>query len=353
MSLKQNRIATACQEKSIGLTKQPYLFRSYHHSPPQLDDPLHRKRKFNHDNFPIWKVARATSAAPTYFKSVKLIENNDDEYKYIDGGWGCNNPTEEVYRSIKQLNDNDSNAISMIVSIGTGEVEVDEGRKLLNRLTSKLYFKYVNSALKLATDSETTHHNVIGHTRDHNIPYFRLNVKKNLGNMKLDAFHGKDGRETLMKIQEATNMWLTIPEAIQAIRDSAQKLVDIRRRRAHYQGPSAVDLPPSGPPPAELPSTGPSPTGLTATGPSPSTPSPSGSPPESSQADTDWRDRLFLWERFVHGVAYRCRDRRDCRAADNDTWTREGLRSHLIRYHGHEARTLKLENKLDAWKIFL
>ena len=296
-----------------------------------------------------------SSAAPTYFKSFKMIENNDGKYKYIDGGWGCNNPTLEVYRSVKQLNDNDSNTIGMIVSIGTGEAELDEGRKVLKRFASKLYYNYVNAALKLTTDSEATHLNVLSDTRDHKIPYFRLNVQRNLGNMKLDAFHGKGGRETLTKIQEATDTWLASPDAKELIECSAQKLVNIRRRRAHHQEPSQAESVPSGPPPTERPLTGLSLNVLSPTGPSPYKPSLPGSMhtiSPSDQANNDWRDRLFLWERFVHGVEYRCQDRRVCKAEDNDSWSRDGLRSHLVKCHGHAIQSLELEAKLDASKIF-
>jgi len=38
-------------------------------------------------DYKIWEAARATSAAPTYFPRIKL-----DEYEYVDGGVGFNNP---------------------------------------------------------------------------------------------------------------------------------------------------------------------------------------------------------------------------------------------------------------------
>lgn len=38
------------------------------------------------DNYKIWEVGRATSAAPTYFKTVRL-EEEDEKSEYIDGMW--------------------------------------------------------------------------------------------------------------------------------------------------------------------------------------------------------------------------------------------------------------------------
>ena len=39
----------------------------------------------------IWEAARATSAAPTFFKPIVI-----DDVLYGDGGTGWNNPTEEA-----------------------------------------------------------------------------------------------------------------------------------------------------------------------------------------------------------------------------------------------------------------
>lgn len=36
------------------------------------------------DNYKIWEVGRATSAAPTYFKAARL-EEEDEKSEYIDG----------------------------------------------------------------------------------------------------------------------------------------------------------------------------------------------------------------------------------------------------------------------------
>jgi patatin-like phospholipase/acyl hydrolase len=55
-----------------------YIFRTAHH------EGLRRDYKV-----PAWKVAQATSAAPTYFPSVRTI----DSTRLIDGGVWANNPT--------------------------------------------------------------------------------------------------------------------------------------------------------------------------------------------------------------------------------------------------------------------
>ena len=48
-------------------------------------------------------MARATSAASSYFQSVTLDED-DPKLHFIDGGLGANNPSVEAWNSVKQLN---------------------------------------------------------------------------------------------------------------------------------------------------------------------------------------------------------------------------------------------------------
>lgn len=73
-----------------------------------------------HD-FPMKKVARATSAAPTYFEPLKLeINDLTDYYALIDGGVFANNPAMCAYVQAK-INYPDANDF-LIVSIGTGEL---------------------------------------------------------------------------------------------------------------------------------------------------------------------------------------------------------------------------------------
>lgn len=75
----------------------------------------------NSDNFLMKKVARATSAAPTYFEPLKL-ETADltDYYALIDGGVFANNPGLCAY---VQARTNFPDATDfLVVSIGTGEL---------------------------------------------------------------------------------------------------------------------------------------------------------------------------------------------------------------------------------------
>src|SRR5260370_41600024 len=71
-----------------------------------------------HPDCKIWQAARATSAAPTFFKRVEIGMGQP----FIDGGLGHNNPSSLVLEEAKRLFD--ARQIGCLVSIGTGQGEI-------------------------------------------------------------------------------------------------------------------------------------------------------------------------------------------------------------------------------------
>jgi patatin-like phospholipase/acyl hydrolase len=72
-------------------------------------------------DFPMWEVARATSAAPTYFEPAKLLaEDALGYYALVDGGVFANNPAMCAYVEARALHPNESEFL--IVSLGTGQL---------------------------------------------------------------------------------------------------------------------------------------------------------------------------------------------------------------------------------------
>jgi patatin-like phospholipase/acyl hydrolase len=76
-------------------------------------------------DFPMTQVARATSAAPTYFEPAKVeAEDPVDYYALVDGGVFANNPAMCVYveaRRILEAEDSSDTDI-LVVSLGTGQL---------------------------------------------------------------------------------------------------------------------------------------------------------------------------------------------------------------------------------------
>lgn len=82
--------------------RQPWFFRS------------DRAAKDASYDFPLWEVARATSAAPTYFPPARL---GNGEWTLIDGGTYANNPALCAYAEARQSR---PDAEILLVSLGTG-----------------------------------------------------------------------------------------------------------------------------------------------------------------------------------------------------------------------------------------
>jgi patatin-like phospholipase/acyl hydrolase len=73
------------------------------------------------DDYPMWEVARATAAAPTYFEPLKLeTEAVARYYALVDGGVFANNPSMCAYADARRF---EPDADIVLVSLGTGQLE--------------------------------------------------------------------------------------------------------------------------------------------------------------------------------------------------------------------------------------
>lgn len=180
MLIIAKRIVLSYRKQESKGVETPYIFRSYdnlHRNEEGLNNRMLHRNPGVADKNEIWKVARATSAAPTYFKPMKI---DDDEY--LDGGFGANNPCAEIYDEVQRMNNSAENCVGLIVSVGTG-------KHLQGRFQGtggwERYRGYINFAAKWAADSEDKH---LGMARL-KLPYYvRFNVENTLGGMKLDEW---------------------------------------------------------------------------------------------------------------------------------------------------------------------
>ncbi|HEY5956719.1 MAG TPA: patatin-like phospholipase family protein [Polyangiaceae bacterium] len=89
--------------------RQPFLFRTrYARQPPRPNERF---------DYPIWQVARSSSAAPTYFEPYHLPGEDSSYYTLVDGGVYANNPAMCALVEAKVLY---PDARIQMVSIGTG-----------------------------------------------------------------------------------------------------------------------------------------------------------------------------------------------------------------------------------------
>lgn len=121
-------------------------------------------------NFFVKDIARATSAAPTYFEPAKIKTLNDIPYTLIDGGLFANNPTLCAYSEVKKIAfsevlddkdkiDNPSAKDMVIVSIGTGDILKPYKYKDLKDAGALSWIKPIIDIL-MSSNAETTSYHI-------------------------------------------------------------------------------------------------------------------------------------------------------------------------------------------------
>lgn len=206
----------------------PYIFRSYDHwaaNPPVINE---RNPGVAH-SVAIWEAARATTAAPFYFDPIKIANR-----RFGDGGFGNNNPAEEMRTEVSCMYGNDPKSIALLLSIGTGEIPITR----IEKGHFKKYAAYLNAARKLASDAEAAHNRLLGWKTDADLPYYRFNVPEGYGidKIKLDEWkttkwYSKDRESTLETIRKATLKYCQELKVQKDMRKVAAILVEHRRAR--------------------------------------------------------------------------------------------------------------------------
>ena len=184
-SITLHSVVVSYQKSATSGPEKPYLFRTYknlHLSKDPEQALIDRNPALAHD-IPIWQVARATSAAPTYFKAPKI-----DGLEYLDGGFGTNNPCYEIYQEVRTMNNDAEQSAKTVISIGTGKNNKISRFSNASLPGSRL-FNMVNFATKWASESQTQHEHMVRlHASADGMRYYRLNVEEGLGETKLDEW---------------------------------------------------------------------------------------------------------------------------------------------------------------------
>jgi hypothetical protein len=136
-------------------------------------------------NCTIWEAARATSAAPRFFKRIYIGDPGLQE-EFIDPGIGYNNPVRYLVEEAgKEFGP--ERTVSCIVSIGTGNPKI-AGFKAPGLLQRVLPLELIKVLADMATDTEVKASAI--EARFQNCPglYYRLNVERGLKEVSLSEW---------------------------------------------------------------------------------------------------------------------------------------------------------------------
>jgi predicted acylesterase/phospholipase RssA len=164
----------------------------------------------------IWEAARATTAAPVYFKDITL-RRGEFEKRYVDAAIGYNNPTEVLldeaarvfYRTRK---------LGAVVSLGTGT----RSRSLVSPQEVG-HITYAIGAAKtmkdVTVDTEAVHRRVQNIFKDVTSTYFRFNLPDGAAKVKLNGY------KQMGMLKEMTASYLKQKH----VADEIEALVDVLR----------------------------------------------------------------------------------------------------------------------------
>jgi len=240
LTINRRMVFSFCIDKMRGIDR-PHLWRTY--------DNLHGTNTLNGSEAhteEIWKVARATSAAPRFFESIKM---GLAKQKHLDGGMCANNPSLKAFWEIRKLH---GQTPAFFLSIGTGKKSLNESTSE-SRIRLRDYDKatktddvrrkqFIKKYLEIGshwkdfmTDTEGDNGvqgwENIGELQ--RMPRQRFNVEGDLARIPLDDWRPiSTGETTLEAIRTATEAYLAEENQVRRIAETARALVEIRRQRA-------------------------------------------------------------------------------------------------------------------------
>ena len=157
----------------------------------------YRVREIPSLNCLIWEAARATTAAPTFFKRIGIGESNRAKEEFIDGGLRCNNPTNQVIEEARAIFSDDS-TLGCLVSIGTGHpgiIGLSEPDGFQKMLPTNL----IGVLKEIATDCESIANEIAQRFRDTPDHFFRYSVTHGAGGISMEEWEKMGEVETHTK----------------------------------------------------------------------------------------------------------------------------------------------------------
>ena len=168
----------------------------------------------------IWQVARATSAATTFFKSITV---GRDGIEFIDAGFGYNNPCEVLIEEARRQFPGHGQMRVLSIGTGLGDVGTIDNRRL----------SIINGLKKMATTSKKVAARLDGQYGDSG-QYYRFNVDQGLQDITLSDW-GKAS-----KISSHTHNYLS--ENQRTIKKLVDDFASIVQAEERYDGETSLTM---------------------------------------------------------------------------------------------------------------
>lgn len=212
-----NSVVIAKQHTQDGSSEDPFLFRTY----AQDGNPLEVLNPKEGHKDEIWEAARATSAAPGYFKPIVIRG-----LKYSDGGMNYNDPTLEVYTDVTC-----KESVDLVLTIGTGlrPKTRDRAKNILLRPKPISKIHDLLSRMKNSlVDGDACRRHMERLAKDGNFKYYKWDGGEVLGRTKLDVWELAE----LRRMEYEAEKFLTGQKILEELEACADLLVRKRHARA-------------------------------------------------------------------------------------------------------------------------
>lgn len=181
-------------------------------------------------NFKVKDIARATSAAPTYFETARIKNDIGTPFPLIDGGVFVNNPSLVAYSEVRSMTFNNINHLPtakdmMIVSIGTGSVSKNYEYKKAKNWGAVGWIKPIIEIM-MSGNSQTVHYHlqqIFGTLNDNDKnDYHRLEPKVRTANIEMD----NASIENMTKLKDDAISYLDLEEVDKELDRIVEKLIE-------------------------------------------------------------------------------------------------------------------------------
>ena len=165
-------------------------------------------------NCKIWEAARATTAAPTFFKRITIEDDGGALEDFLDGALHTNNPSQLVLKEALAVFKSNSK-LGCLVSLGTGHPGT-VGLSKPDPFQKMLPTEMINVLKKIAFNCEKVAHELATQFRRSHDFYFRYSVNHGVGCVSLEEWR------KISEVQVHTKAYLNEVD----VSDSINRLVE-------------------------------------------------------------------------------------------------------------------------------